>query len=65
MDTWWTLLRWRIATWMLWRALRLAPDGSAAISLEDHLGYWAAECRMQWHKRYPHPEVTAEKETRE
>lgn len=56
-DTWWSLLRWRIAVWLVYRALRIAPDGSAAISLEDHLGSWAAECRMQWHLRYPHPEA--------
>lgn len=55
-DTWWSILRWRIATWMLWKALRIAPDGSAAIALEDTLGDWATECRMQWHLRYPHPQ---------
>jgi hypothetical protein len=57
-DTWWSMLRWRISTWMLWRALRIAPQGSAACDLEDRLLDWADKCRMQWHKRYPHPEIS-------
>lgn len=57
-DRWWTILRWRIAIWLLYRGLAIAPDGSAAISLEDRLRDWGTECRMQWHLRYPHPEVS-------
>lgn len=52
-DTWWTVLRWRVACWFLWRGLRLAPDGSAAIALEDRMNEWAGECRQAWAARYP------------
>lgn len=58
-DTWWTNLRWRIAIWLLWRALRIAPVGSAATNLKTHLFDWSAMCRVAWHKRYPHPEAAA------
>jgi hypothetical protein len=38
-------LRWWVTTRLLWWGLRLAPDGSAACSLEDHLNEWARDCR--------------------
>jgi hypothetical protein len=40
-------VRWRLVTWLLWRALKLAPDGSAACSLEDHLNEWAQDYRKK------------------
>lgn len=58
-DTPWTNLRWRVAIWLLWRALRIAPDGSAAMNLEDHLLDWSAMCQVAWHQRYPTPEPDA------
>lgn len=53
MDTWWTAIRWRIATWFFWRGLAIAPEGSAAMHLEDTLNEWAWECRKAWASRYP------------
>jgi hypothetical protein len=44
-------VRWRLVTWLLWRALKLAPDGSAACSLEDHLNEWAQDYRKAWAAR--------------
>ena len=55
MDTWWTGLRWRIACWLIWRGLKIAPEGSAACNLEDRLNEWAGECRKAWAARYPKP----------
>jgi hypothetical protein len=46
-------VRWRLVTWLLWRALKLAPDGSAACGLEDHLNEWARDYRKAWAARYP------------
>jgi hypothetical protein len=45
-------VRWWLVTWLLRRALKLAPDGSAACSLEDHLNEWAQNCRKAWAARY-------------
>jgi len=52
MDTPWSNFRWRIASWLLLAALRIAPDGTAACLLEDHLNDWAGSCRAAWTARY-------------
>jgi hypothetical protein len=46
-------VRWWLVIWLLWRALKLAPAGSAACSLEDHLNEWAQDYRKAWAARYP------------
>lgn len=52
-DTPWTKLRWRVALWFVYRGLRIAPPGSAAMVLEDMLRDWAEMCRVGWAACYP------------
>ncbi len=55
-DTWWSMLRWRMALWFIYRGVALAPDGDAAVALEDVLLDWGAACTAAWYRRYPVPE---------